>query len=286
MTTPLANAVPNPLAVSNIAWPMDEEAAVARVLTELGVSQVEIAPTKVFDDPTAVSDDAIASYRAFWRDHGIEIAAFQSMLFGRQDLQIFDSAALRKQTLDRLAQFVVLAGRMGARVLVFGSPKNRIVPEGVSMDVAMDVVVPFFRELGSIAEDNNTAFCIEPNPAVYACNFVTTSTEGRELVSRVDSPGFGLHLDAAGMTLAGENVASAITASASMLRHFHVSAPELGELERDVVDHAAAAAALRDIGYSGTVSIEMRPGQPGAAPEYVRRAVDLARSFYSVTPAR
>ncbi|WP_181243286.1 sugar phosphate isomerase/epimerase family protein [Glaciihabitans tibetensis] len=268
--------------MSNIAWSPEEETEVADLLRELDVHQVEIAPTKVFPDPTEVSGAALDGYIDFWRDRNVSIVAFQSMLFGRPDLQVFDSGDLRRETFQRLASFVNLAGRMGVRALVFGSPKNRVVPGSMSSHQAMDIAVPFFRDLGRVAEDAGTIFCIEPNPAVYGCNFVNTAAEGFALVSMVDTPGFRLHLDAAGMTLAGDNLTDAISSSASMLTHFHVSAPQLGELEEQVVDHSLAAAALTDTGYTGTLSIEMRSGAPGEASRRVRDAVALARRHYPV----
>jgi D-psicose/D-tagatose/L-ribulose 3-epimerase len=267
------------LVVSNIAWPADEESDVGVALADLGVTAVEIAPTKVFPDPLRVSDAEVEGYLSSWARHGISVVAFQSMLFGRPELTIFIDADTRKRALERMRGFIQLAGRMQAGVLVFGSPKNRRIPPGMGKDEALDVATAFFSELASEASNCGTVLCIEPNPEAYDCNFVTTSTQGADLVARVDSPGFGLHLDVAGMTLAQENVAEAILAQPD-IRHFHVSAPHLGELEETTVDHSAAASALERIGYAGHVSIEMRPGEAGQSVARVRRAVSLARHYY------
>jgi D-psicose/D-tagatose/L-ribulose 3-epimerase len=267
------------LAVSNIAWPADEELAVAARLAQLGVRAVEIAPTRVFTDPLHVPDHELIAYLAFWADHGAKVIAFQSMLFGRMDLTLFDDAATRRATRDHLVRFLELAGRMGVEVLVFGSPKNRRVPDGIPAEEAFAIARDFFADLGEIALQNGTCLCIEPNPPAYDCTFVTTAVQGRELVDAVNHPGFGLHLDAAGMTLAGDDIAAAITA-ARALRHFHVSAPHLGAIEDKVVDHDAAAGALASIGYDRHVSIEMRPGEFGEAPARVEAAVTLARRHY------
>jgi D-psicose/D-tagatose/L-ribulose 3-epimerase len=269
------------LAVSNIAWSAEEEPAVAARLTLLGVRAVEIAPTKVFADPLDVSNRHLNAYLAFWADHGARVVAFQSMLFGRSDLTLFEDAATRKATHDHLARFLELAGRMGAEVLVFGSPKNRQVPDGMGIEEALAIATDFFAGLGEIAVQHGTCLCIEPNPPAYGCTFVTTAAEGRELVAAVGHPGFGLHLDAAGMTMAGDDIAAAITAAPGP-SHFHISAPQLGGIEDEVVDHAAAACALASIGYERHISIEMRPGEPGEGPARVEMAVALARRHYGV----
>lgn len=269
-----------PLAVSNIAWPADEEIAVATTLQTLGVRFVEIAPTKVFADPTRTTKTERADYSQFWADHGITIVAFQSMLFGRADLQIFGDAAVRAETMTVLSRFIELAGALGAKTLVFGSPKNRIVPPGMGLPEAHDIAVEFFRTLGAVAIDNNTRFCIEPNPTIYDCNFVTTAAAGLDLVSDVEHPGFGLHLDIAGMTLQGDPLTESIHNAAARINHFHASAPYLGALEDTQVDHAEAARALRDINYSGYVSIEMRPGEAGTGPANIASAIKIARARY------
>lgn len=265
------------LAVSNIAWDPSEEADVARALRDLGVRHVEIAPTKVFDDPTAVSDAAVAEYLGFWREHEISVVAFQSMLFGFPDLSIFGEPSVVGPTVERLGAFIDLAGRMGAGRLVFGSPRNRRRPEGASDDEVQDAAIAVFGELGRRAVDAGVIFCIEPNPPQYGCDFVTTAAEGESLVRAVDHPGFGLHLDVAGMTLAGDAPSEAIRSAADVLCHYHVSAPELGPIETDVVDHVSAFRALSDVGYPGYVSIEMRSGGAAQAVERVRSAVGVAR---------
>lgn len=268
------------IAVSNIAWAPEEEADVADALQALGVGSVEIAPTKCFPEPTATTAAERSAYTSFWEKHEIEIVAFQSMLFGRPDLQVFGDARVRGETIGVLSRFIQLAGDLGVGRLVFGSPKNRVVPVGMSVDEAQDLAVTFFGALGTVAQDNNTVICVEPNPTDYGCNFVTNAAAGLALVRAVGSKGFALHLDAAGMTLAGDDLGDSIRAAGPLLAHFHASAPELGPLESEIVEHSRASRALQEINYLGHVSIEMRPGRPGAAAEDVSAAVILARSAY------
>lgn len=269
------------IAVSNIAWTASEEPEVAKVLQEMGIHHVEIAPTKVWEDPTNVSDAEIQEYKDFWAKHDIEIVAFQSMLFPRPDLTLFDNADLRTQTQEHLAKFIELAGRVGAEVLVFGSPKNRIVPEGMSTEEAHTIATEFFSNLGDIAISNQTNFCIEPNAKEYNCNFVTTAAEGLKLVEDVNNLGFELHLDAAIMSLEGDDPQTSIENAREHLRHFHISAPMLMPIEEDKVNHQAFADALRSINYQHFTSIEMRPGDEGTNAQRIRDAVTIAQKYYA-----
>lgn len=268
------------LAVSNIAWSKDEEPAIATLLKDLGVNYIELAPTKQWSDPTITPDDEIQAYKDWWASYGIDVVAFQSMLFNRPDLKIFESPENRAECLNYLQEFVVLAGKMGARTMVFGSPKNR---QRTNLDIeqANATAAEFFTTIGTTAKENGVYFCIEPNAIQYACDFVTNASEGIELVKKVNTDGFGLHLDIACMTLAGDDITKSITEAAPLLQHFHISSPMLETVEdRSDVHHSEAAAALRKIGYDKFVSIEMKPGEDSAI-DRVKKAVLFAQQVYS-----
>lgn len=269
------------LAVSSIAWTNEEEAEVAELLRSLGVKYVELAPTKLWQDPTRAPEEEITRHKSFWLSYDIEIIAFQSMLFNRPNLKIFESASDREEAVVYLSNFAKLADAMGARVMVFGSPKNRQIG---SMDAneANAIAKEFFTEIGDNASRCGVKLCIEPNPEAYACDFVTNAKSGIEIVKDVANDGFGLHLDIAGMTLAGDDIEASIREAAPYLEHFHISSPMLEPVEdRDDVKHAVAATTLRNISYSKFVSIEMRPGALGENVERVRKAVAFAQATYS-----
>lgn len=268
------------LAVSSIAWSPSEENEVAQVMNGYGLSSVELAPTKIWDDPTKATDDQIEEVVGWWSDRGISIDAFQSMLFSRPDLKLFQDESRRAGCLEYLKDFTVLAGKMGAKRMIFGSPKNR-QRNGMSYEQAFELATGFFREIGEVAVSNGVIFCIEPNAPQYNCDFVTNAKQGADLVTAVNHPGFGLHLDTACMALAGDDVYASIREYSDMLRHFHVSSPMLEQVEeRSDVPHEIASKALHEIGYEHTVSIEMRPDEEGRNVGRVDSAVQFAQKVY------
>lgn len=269
------------LAVSNIAWTNEEEPEVASKLQELGVRHIEIAPTKLWDDPTKVSADTASTYVDWWAGYGITVSAFQSMLFARPDLKIFESVENRRELTDYMTKFIELAGVMGADRMVFGSPKNRQRGE-LSVGRADEIARDFFRNLGDVASKNGVVLCLEPNAAQYNCDYITTAAEGAKLVKEVGNKGFQLHLDAACMALASDDLGASIRNNADILKHFHVSAPMLDYVhERGDVNYEAAASALYDVNYTGLVSIEMRPGKVGGNVKRVKQAVEFTKSIFS-----
>ncbi len=269
------------LAISNIAWDREEEAEAAAVMSELGVSRVEIAPTKAWDNPLVATDRDIAAYRQWWESRGIEIVALQSLNYGHPEFQIFQGEGLREEFLKYLQDIIVLGAKLGANRMVFGSPKNRLIGS-LSNAEAQTIARKFFTSLGETAAKHGAILCIEPNPTAYGCDFVTDSLSGIELVKTVNHPGFGLHLDAAGLTLAGDDPSVVIPAARPYLKHFHLSEPFLEEVRGGKVDHSAIKNALVGSNYGHIVSIEMKPGQAGTNIPRVRRAIEYVKSGYPV----
>jgi D-psicose/D-tagatose/L-ribulose 3-epimerase len=267
------------ISISNIAWKNEEEAEVAAFLQESGIKGVDVAYTKFWPAPTDATAEDLSRYRNFWEQHGIQIIGMQSLIFGRPDLMLFGEEPVRDQMADYLVDVFRLANALGAGPLVFGSPKNRLkgdLPESAAMDIAAG----FFSKLAAAAARENVTLCLEPNPADYGCDFVRTTAPALELVKRVDHPNFRLHLDAAIMTMNGEDIDSALESAVDYLAHFHVSEPQLGVVGEGTVDHPRFAAALRRIGYKGWVSIEMRGGWKTPDLESVRTAVGYTREVY------
>ncbi len=268
------------IAISNIAWEPREDEAVGRILNERGISGIEVAPTKLWPDLAAADEFAIAAYRKFWEDREIRIVALQSLLFGRPDLTVFGDRDLRRQTLEYLEHAVRIAAGLGARVLVFGSPKNRRAGH-LRHEAALDQAAEFFAKLSAVAHSAGVSIGFEPNPDSYGCDFVQTAAQGRELVRRVSHPGFQLHLDAAIMTMNGEDIETEIENSIRRLVHFHVSEPGLGVIGEGQVDHARIARSLDVQGYNGWASIEMRSGWEADNVAVVARVLDFAGYTYN-----
>ncbi len=268
------------IAISNIAWRVDEEPAVRDRLAERGIDAVEIAPGKIGPEPGALGRDALARYRDFWRARGIEIVAMQALLFGRGDLALFGTDAQRDEMAEVLARIVRVGGALGARALVFGSPGNR-KRGALSLAQAADLAAPFFRRLGEVAVEHGTCLCIEPIPPESACDWIHDAEQARAFVDLVAHPGFGLHLDAAALHMAGEGAAQ-IRANAGRIRHFHASEPQLAPVGAgSLVPHPRYAEALRACGGVPAVSIEMRQVESAASNlPHIERALAYVQRVY------
>jgi sugar phosphate isomerase/epimerase len=267
------------LAVSNIAWPKEQDAAVADVLVQHGVAGIEVAPTKLFADPLAATDSEIEAVKRFWADRGIAIVAAQALLFGKPHLTLFDSVEVRAATFTHLAGIARFCAKLSAEALVFGSPKNRRISALPKSD-ADRIAIGFFTRLADVAQAVGTCIVMEANPPVYGADWVTTAAEAIALVEAVNHPGFRLHLDTGCMTLAGDSIAETFARGGHLVKHFHVSEPNLAAPGTSgPVDHAAFAAALRELNYDGWVSLEMRETQPFELAAFAESVGWLARTY-------
>lgn len=268
------------IAVSNIAWPIGQDQPVAAALSAAGVGGIEVAPTKIWPAPLAATAAEIDAYRRFWESQGLPIVAAQSLLFGRPELTLFDNQETRRQTFGYLCGIIRLCGRLGAKALVFGSPKNRRVGDREKAPV-WEEAVDFFRQLAEVAQNEATVIVIEANPSQYGADFVTHSVEALQLVRAVDHPGCKLHLDAACMHLADDDPLKIIPLAADDLVHFHASEPYLAPIGEGAVDHATVAGALANVKYTGWISIEMRQHEPFEVQQLVQAAIAVQRWYCS-----
>jgi len=266
------------VAVSNMAWDPADDAAVAAILRDEGCTGVELVPSKQWSDPAAASSSEIRDYRRAWEDRGLRIASLQSLLFARPDLMLFGDERMRRDLLDYLRAILDVGAELGARAVVFGSPKNRS-RGALPVESAQAIATDFFRELGAHASARGVLFCVEPVSPVYGCDFLTTPAEALELVHHVSSPGVRVNADVGSLTTSAEDSATWLRDHIDLVGHVHASEPDLGEVHASPA-HEGAARGLADARYDGWVSVEMsaRALAPGLDP--IRRAAKFAKACY------
>ncbi len=249
------------ISISQIGWNPDEDAAAYAILRRHGVDSLEVAPTRAFPGRLdQLSDEEVRRFKDSLG--GLQPVAMQALLFGKPELLLFGSEAARKELMGYLKKVVDLAAALGVGPMVFGSPKNRS-RGSVSMEEAMRIAVPFFHELGTYAASRSTVFGMEANPPAYACDFLTNITEVAGFVRSVDSPGCRVHWDTGAVVLNDEDALKLLPDLAPVLCHYHISQPFLESFGECFYPHKESAAILRDHGYTGVLSVEMKR-QPDA----------------------
>ena len=258
------------ISISNIAWEREEEPEIADLLGRLGVSAVDVVPGKYFPDVAEASDADIRKVRSWWEERGISVYGMQSLLFGTKGLNVFGDRDSQERLLQHLSHVCRVAEGLGAKRLVFGSPRNRD-RSGLSDREAEDVALQFFSRLGDIAQSHGIVITLEPNPVCYGTNWVTTTKEAYAFVKELGSPGIAMQLDTGTVITNSEDTAE-FSEVKDAVGHAHLSEPGLIPLSLAPAEHDSVFRAAAGIA-PGTVTIEMLTKGHGAAAELVEASV-------------
>jgi len=265
------------LAVSNIAWEAAEEKAVLQVLAMKGVSSIEVAPAKLYGMDYAVTDEKTAAFKAAVEGAGLAVSSLQAILFQCPQCTLFDSDEGRAATMAQAQKMIDVAAALGARTIVWGSPKQRKIGDRAYAECFGEAVA-FFQGLGAYAASKGVVIAMEANAREYGCDFCFTVDQAAQLVRAVGSEGMRLHLDAACMHMEGDDFLAAVLRHRAIVCSVQVSEPQLGTFEEPQVNHSFFAAALASLDASVVVSIEMRAH--GSNLRHVCQAVDLVQRVY------
>ena len=261
------------LSFSNLAWPTESDGQAFAALAGLGVQGIEVAPTRLafWDDITPVR---LAFYRGQLENEGLVVSSLQAILFGTKDLSLLGSRESFDRMLGHMRRVTDIAAALGAGVLVFGSPRNRLRGE-MPAEAAWSLARDRWREMGEVVAAAEVVIGIEPVPSFYGGDFLTRWADVLRMVQDVDHPGIRVHLDTGCVSLGGDLIQDAVTAAKPWLAHFHAAQPELASFAEPAPNHADAAAALTAAGYDGWIAIEMReqPDDPLSATAAAVRAV-------------
>lgn len=267
------------LAISNIAWDTAEDEIVLELLKRFDIYAIDVAPGKYFPDPINASAPDIARVKVWWEDRGVVITGMQALLFGTTGLNLFGSSESRAAMLKHLSAVCRIGQGLGATHLVFGSPKNRD-RAGLDDQQALDIAVPFFRELGDIAQAHGVIICLEPNPTCYGANFMTNSAQTAAVVRCVAHPAIRMQLDIGALQINGEDPVTVLQDCAALIGHVHASEPDLVTLGDGGTDHRHMADAIKRFLADPVVSIEMLGTKNELHPISIERALTVATHHY------
>jgi len=263
--------------VSNLAWSSAQEDRAFGFLAAAGYEGVEVAPSRIAD----WSELTLARLDAFRRKceaAGLTVPSLQAIFFGRPDAQLLKDDSAFEAMRSHVDKIGGVGAALGAKVAVFGAPRNRSRGE-TPREEAFGLAVDRLRQLGDVLAPSGVALGIEPVPVYYGADFIEHVDQVVALVDACGHPFIRLHLDCACIALSGDDVPAAIVRYAGQSAHYHAAEPDLGPFSAPRCDHKAAAVALRASGYDGWVVIEMRE-QAEDDLTALRVALSNVRTFY------
>jgi sugar phosphate isomerase/epimerase len=235
-------------------WKLDDTLSYAK---RLGYSAVEIAPFTLANSVTDISTTERQKIRDSAGAAGIEIAGIHWVLVKPEGLYINHiDATIRKRTSDYFRELVDFCADIGGKVIVVGSPQQRNIMPGVSPGQAREWAATTFRDAVAQAAVRQVTICFEPlSPA--ETNFINTAADAIRFVEQFHSPNFQIILDVKAMCSESKPIPQIIHESSPHFTHFHANDKNLKGPGFGDVDFKPIAAALRQVGYGGYVSVEV-----------------------------
>jgi len=256
---------------------------VARVAAGLGYDGLELAPFTLARDIRDLSTDELRRSRRVVEDAGLEVVGLHWLLVSPPDLHIAQPNPLVfERTRSVFLALVDACGELGGRLMVLGSPKQRSIEPGWDEASTRRRAAEFLRSILPRAAGRGITICLEPL-SPEETNFLTTHTEALDLIRQVDHPNCRLILDLKAMSSEPTPVPDIIRHSAQALAHVHANdanrrGPGFGD-----TDFVPVFTALREVGYTGYLSVEVfrfDPDPETIAREsiaYLRRALDRSK---------
>ena len=211
------------LSVSNLAWAQDADFAAGRLLSRLGVTGIEVAPTRIADWE-ALTPARLADYRKIWAGMGLAISSLQAIFFNRPQLQLLGDTSSFALMAEHMRRIGGIAQALGAGVAVFGAPNNRKRGQLAPAE-AETLAAERLSQLGDIAAEHGLTIGLEPVPEVYNADFLTRAADILRMNDLCGHSHVRPHLDTACVGMAGDEIGQAIASAGSALAHYRISAP-------------------------------------------------------------
>ena len=261
-------------------WSIEET---FRYAAEVGYDCVEIAPFTIAKDVSQVGALERSRIRAAAELAGVAMSGIHWVLVEAEGIYLNSpSVEIRRRSARYFVDLVDFCADLGGTRVIVGSPKQRNIAEGTSPADAWGWAAETFRDSLKQAEDRGVIICVEPL-APAETNFINTAEAARQFAEECESPAISIILDVKAMCAEGKPIPEIIRESAGKFAYFHANDRNLKGPGSGDVDFVPIAAALREVGYDGVVSVEVFKFEEG--PEviatqsiaYLRETFDAPR---------
>ncbi|MCF7669480.1 MAG: sugar phosphate isomerase/epimerase [Verrucomicrobia bacterium] len=235
------------------------------LIAEEGYEAVEVAPFTVAGHVADVPAERRSRIKDKAEDAGIDVAGIHWVLIKPEGLHMTHiDKDIRRRTSEYFCDLVDFCADIGGRNMIVGSPKQRNVMEGVEFGQAWEWALDTFEDPVKRAEDRGVTICIEPLAAAET-NFINTAEDAIRFVKTKQSSAFKIILDVKAMCTESKPIPQIIKESWPEFAHFHANDRNLKGPGFGEVDFVPIAAALKEVGYDGYVSVEVFKFEDGYA---------------------
>jgi len=244
-----------------------------------GYEAVELASYSFCDSITDVDESERKRMRAWADGAGIDIAGFHALFTPIPGLRPnhtcpawlqMNSAdpEIRAKTKAYLKELIRFTGEVGGKNVVLGSAASRNIPKEIPFIEGWRMAAETLREAAEYASRYAVVLSLEPI-AANLTNFINTPDDAMKMVREVNHPNLKWMLDCFAAYNQGVDVPAAVRKYGSDLVHVHMNDENKSWPGTGRVDFPPIVQALKDVGYSGYLSLEVMDLRPD--PETIAR---------------
>lgn len=257
-------------------WKIDD---VFTYAARIGYDAVEIAPFTLAKHVTEIPAAERTRIREAAARAGVAISGIHWVLVQAEGMHLTSiDAATRERTAGYFCALTDFCADLGGKVIVVGSPKQRSLAPEVTPAQGWVWAQDVFRPAIEVAERRGVTICFEPLPAEDT-NFVNTAEEAVRFARSLQSPAFKVILDVRAMSHETKPVPQIIRESRGEFAYVHANDKNLKGPGFGDVDFRPIAAALRETGYDGVVSVEVFKFDEGPEAIATRSLEYLRQTF-------
>jgi D-psicose/D-tagatose/L-ribulose 3-epimerase len=242
-----------------------------------GYDYIEPALSKA----VALSPEALAAARQDLRSSGIRVETMNWFLPGG-DIKLTGPTVDREQVRAYLEKSLALAESFGAKVIVFGSPGARTVPDGFPQEKAWAQLVDFLRLAGQVVKTRGYGMVIGIEALRKPeTNIVNSVAEALRLAREVNDPRVRLNVDFYHLAFENEDP-DVVLEAGPRIAHVQIADPVQRGFPKDDAGEPRYRRFfdnLRKIGYRGRISVEAESkdlaGDCGPARQFLKRMAAL-----------
>lgn len=265
--------------------PFPEQCSYAKAL---GYDGLEVAPFTLSDAPHRLTPAERALARRTADEAGISIIGLHWLLVAPKGLSITaPDAGVRRNTVEVMRQLIDLCADLGGSIMVHGSPGQRKVAPGDTLDAAWARARDCWAQIAEHAGAAGVTYCIEPLSKTET-HLINTLEEAARMVGDIGHEAVRSMIDAssAGRT-ESLSVAELIDKwmPTGLVRHVQVNDSNRRGPGQGEDRFAPVFAALQRNAYDGVVSVEPFDYQPDG-PATAARAIGYVRGILETLAAR
>lgn len=206
----------------------------------------------------ALPPEKLGSARERVAASGIKVETMNWFMPG-SDIKLTGPEADAARIRDYIERSLALAETFGVKVIVFGSPGARSVPEGFPKEKAWEQLKDFLRTCGDVIQSRGYGMVIGiEHLRKPETNIINTVAEAAKLAREVNHPKIRIIVDFYHLAFENENP-DVILEARDLIVHLQIADPRERTFPIDETGeprYAAFFSNLRKIGYKGRLSIE------------------------------